>query len=118
MAKKKYQIPFDPNGNLVNYPFGDKCWDNKAGAYVPVIWQDNEEFYDELEYVDYSHGRSSVQMYFKSKINGRQYNMSLDDFSECIKKGLFKDNTIITEFTFAKRGTNFMLKPIFKEELI
>lgn len=101
MAKGQYQIPFDSNGDLMEASYG---W-NKHN----IVWKDNYRFHDELEYTGYSHGRSSCHMQFKSTTDGRKYHMTIGDFHDSLVKKLFVDNKIKAEFTFAKRGTHYML---------
>lgn len=102
MAKGQYQIPFDASGNLMEAVYG---WSN----HNQVTWKDNYKFTDELEYVGYSQGRSSCHIELKSTTDNRQYHMTIGDFHECVIKRRFVDNKIKEEFTFAKRGTHYML---------
>jgi len=104
MAKGQYQIPFI-NGNLCDYASG--YYATQPGFQ----WKDNYIFDDELEYISFSKGRSSVQMNLRSTTDGRCYNMSIADFSWCILQGLLIDKKIKYRFTFAKKGTNYMLVP-------
>lgn len=102
MAKGQYQIPFTASGDL------------SASGYASsggIIWKDNFRFTDELEFTGFRHSRSSVQIHLKSVTDGRRYNMSLNDFSQCILENLFVSKRINTEFTFAKKGTKYMLTP-------
>lgn len=116
MVKKgNYKIPFDGKGNLLNYVSTDTYYDYDLGQHVSVDWKDNYVFNDELEYESYSHGRSSVQIYFISKLSKRKFNMSLNDFDLILKAKAFIDNTVKGTFTFAKRGANYMLTPVLPD---
>ena len=109
MVKGQYKIPFS-NGNLISW----------SGRYVQSLpgfqWKDNFIFDDELEYVGFSKGRSSVQMNLKSTTDGCCYNMSMADFSWCIMHNLLIDRKIKYRFTFAKKGTHYMLVPFSADE--
>lgn len=101
MTKGQYQIPFDKQGNLQEAVYG---W-NRAD----VVWKDNYKFQDELMYNGYSRGNSSCHINFKSATDNREYHMTIGDFHECIMNNLFADKRIKAEFTFAKRGTHYMM---------
>ncbi len=116
MAKKgNYKIPFDKKGTLLDWIANDGMYYDDTGTRVPAIMEDNVVFSDTLEYVDYSQGRSSAHMHFKSLSSNRKFHMTLKDFHEVLSKKKMINNKIVGDFTFAKRGANFMLVPVFPE---
>lgn len=122
---KKLVIPFDKNDNLLGYTWWTlneneinevyslgikKCGNNWDECY----FKPNKEFYDELEYIGYSRGRSSIKIKFKSLINNKKYEMFITDFDNLLLDGKFA-NPLKGNFTFCKRGANFGIKMIEKE---
>ena len=109
MAKKgNYKIPFDLKGNLLDYVYKYNL--------TNVVMEDNYQFKDTLKYSGYSKGRSSAHIHFKSTTNNRGYHMTLKDFDKVINNNMFVDNQVTGDFTFAKRGANYMLVPIILNE--
>lgn len=98
--KKKYQIPFDENGDLINYP----------ESFMNPVFKDNFEFGDTLEYVDYSRGRSAAYFNFVSLNTNRKYTMFMTDFNDIVH--LLEKGRITGTFTFQKRGMNYGVKKI------
>lgn len=96
----QYKIPFDKNGNLVCY----------AGYSWVEKLVDNYIFEDELEYVCYGRGRSSVTFEFISLKDGRKYEMFISDFDSIVNE--MKNGKIKGKFTFVKKGQNFGFKKI------
>lgn len=97
----KYKIPFNKNGNMVDYPIR---WNENCE------WKDNYIWDDILEYSSYGRGRSSISFKFKSKMNGKEYYMFVSDFDNIIcelNKGMIKGN-----FTFVKKGKNYGIKKV------
>lgn len=99
MTKGKYQIPFRGDF-LMHYP----------GYYDDIVWKDNYEFSDILEYVEYGKGRSSTVFYFKSKTDGKSYSMFVSDFDSIVNNMM--NGVIEGKFTFVKKGQNYGLKMI------
>jgi hypothetical protein len=96
-----YQIPFNKDG-LVNW----------VGHWMKdIIWKDNYIFSDTLYYVKYYTGKSSVTFEFKDS-NGLRYTMSLMQFDALIKDKLFKNNSITADWTFVKRGQNYLIERV------
>jgi hypothetical protein len=93
-----YQIPFDTDGNLVNW----------VGHWMNVQWRDNYVFHDTLEYLDYEQKQNSVTFRFKGT-NG-EYAMSLRSFDLLVKAKRFQDNKVSGDWTFVKRGQNYLLQ--------
>lgn len=117
MSKKgNYKIPFEASGKLMDYASGDSYYDFDQSKNLPIIWEDNYQFHDTLEYTGYSQGRSACHIYLKSVNNSREYHVTIKDFDLIIKKNKFNNNRIEGDFTFAKRGSNYMLVPVFPVE--
>lgn len=100
MVKGKYQIPFKGD-SLLHYT---DCY------HKDVIWKDNYEFLDELEYIEYSRGRSSTIFYFKSKKDSKSYSMFISDFNKVVSK--MTNGIIVGRFTFVKKGSNYGVQMI------
>lgn len=102
MAKKTYKIPFDKEGNQLEW--ADDLW------MEGVVWREPEIFEDELEFERYSRGRSAATFHLKRKSNGASVTMFMSTFTESIPfmvKGKIKG-----KFEFIKRGTNYGCKLI------
>jgi hypothetical protein len=95
MSKKAYQIPFDKNDEMMNYP---ESWENP-------IWKDNYEWEDELKYESYGRGRSAAYMIFVSTQTNKTYTMFLTDFDSIVS--LLSGGALKGTFTFQKRGQNY-----------
>lgn len=95
MAEKKgqYDIPFDEDGNQMDYYYG---WKGTL--------RDNFEFEDTLKLVGYSKGRSSVGFTFE-RSDGTTVNFFLSDFFAIAHK--LVDGRITGRFTFVKKGQNY-----------
>jgi len=114
MSKKgQYKIPFDLKGNLLDWISRDNKYYDSKGVYVDAVLEDNFKFHDILEYTGYSQGRSSAHMHFKSINSHRKFHMTLKDFHQILVKKLMISNKFEGDFTFAKRGSNYMLVPVF-----
>lgn len=98
MAKGNYQIPFDDKGNMLTYDWG----------YNVIHHVDNHEFEDELEYVDYGRGRSSVTFKFKRLQTGTTVEFFVSTFSDIIPH--INEGKIHGRFTFVKQGSNYSCK--------
>ena len=102
-----YQIPFDIEGNLQNYPLP---------LYVgrgEVAFLDNFEFEDELQYVGYQGGRSSMSMIFQSTTTERIYPMFFTYFNKLIKSEDIRPGpTFKRKWTFIKKGQNYSIRPV------
>lgn len=110
MAAKKgqYQIPFDTNGNQLDYPM--EYWRTAQN-----VWVDNFEFVDTLTYVEYHQGRSAVGFTFK-RTDETTVNVFISDFSAMLP--FMKLGTIAGRFTFVKKGKNYgctMIEPLGEE---
>jgi len=94
------KIPFDKNGNLLDY----------AESWLVAQMIDNFQFEDTLQYDGYSRGRSSAKICFKSATTGKKYEMFLTDFDDLMNCRGFDKNTITGTWTFCKRGQNYGIK--------
>lgn len=126
MAKKQLKIPFQQNGDLIGYTYGN---DTAGATYwagynqttnmpinLPVVWEDNFKFKDSFEYAGYSKGRSSCHIYLRSTTTNRKHFVLISDFDLLMKKIGLNDNKITWEFTFAKRGSNYMMIPVWPDD--
>ena len=96
MKTGHYQIPFDVNGNQLDYD--DRAW-NKTITMV-----DNFEFDDVLTLVGSSRGRSSVGFNMRRQ-NGKTVNVFLSNFVEMCHHMI--NGVVVGRFTFVKKGANF-----------
>lgn len=84
-----------------------------SGKYIEVdevVWKPNFEFNDKLKYLNYTRGRSSAKIHFKSEITGKEYEMFLTDFDDLMNGQGFNKNIVESIFTFCKRGANYGIK--------
>ena len=97
MAEKKgnYQIPFDENGNQMDYP-----------TWCGSEWKDNFEFEDTLTLNGFGRGRSSVT-FSMVRSDGTTVSVFVSDFYEMAVAGAFKAGKIKGRFTFCKKGQNY-----------
>jgi hypothetical protein len=106
MSKKRngdYKIPFDDNGNQLDYQYG------------ATVWMDNHEFDDLLTYHAYSRGMSSVTVIF-TRSGGGRLSMFMTDFNDVVPfmvKGKLRGR-----FTFVKRGQNYGARLIEADDLL
>jgi hypothetical protein len=98
MVKGSYQIPFDKDGNQLDYIWGM----NEL--------LDNFVFNDTLSFKKYGRGRSSITFEFIRESNGKTVSMFVSDFSAIVKE--LVDGKISGEFTFVKKGANFGCKKV------
>lgn len=104
--KKKigdYKIPFDDDGNQLEYAYGAK------------VMIDNHEFDDVLTYQTYSRGMSSVTAIF-ARSNGGRLSMFMTDFNEVVPHMV--KGKIHGRFTFSKRGKNYGVRLLEAEDLL
>lgn len=99
MSKAIYQIPFDKHGNQLDY----EAWD-------VAEMLDNFKFNDELAFICYGRGRSSVTFTMQRKSTGRTVSMFVSDFSDAIP--MMVNGRISGDFTFVKKGQNYGCKLI------
>ena len=105
--KKPIEVPFDKDGNQVDYP----TWSynrTPEGGYLPPTpgpTLPNFEFEDTLTFDSYGKGRSSVTFYLTRKSTGKGVTMFISDFTEIV--GKMVNGEITGKFTFAKRGQNY-----------
>lgn len=92
--KGTYKIPFDKNGNQLDYP---SQWGNS-------VWQDNHVFSDKLELVCYGRGRSSVTFTMRRN-NGSTVSVFVSDFTDMVQHMV--RGHVTGNFTFVKKGQNY-----------
>jgi hypothetical protein len=95
---KKYQIPFDKEGNQLHYP------DN----WSIHEWRDAEPFEETLIFDGYSRGRSAAYLNFHRKSNGTTINVFMTDFVDMVPLMVHGEVTACFEYT--KRGQNYGVK--------
>lgn len=107
--KKAYKIPFDADGNLIDYI--DAYWQPGEGeSYV-----DNYVFDDGLAVMNYFRGRSAANFILRSANDGRRYTIFLTDFMEALTlANAYKADVdgksrmvLVGLWEFIKRGANF-----------
>lgn len=122
---KKLVVPFDNKGNQLGYSYWTLSEEEIEEVYELGIkklgdgWDEcyfkpNKNFYDELEYVGYSRGRSSIKINFKSLLTNIHYEMFMTDFNDLLINKCF-NNPLKGNFTFCKRGANYGIKKTEKE---
>lgn len=94
-----YQIPFDDDGNQLDY--------NPNYSWNPTNLVDNFIFEDELSYVSFGRGRSSITFSFV-RTNGKTVSVFASNLVEFIPH--FVNGKIKGRFTFVKKGANFGCK--------
>lgn len=100
MEKSQYQIPFDKNGNQLEYY-------NLYNNSFPTL-QDNYEFNDTLLYQTYGRGRSSITFVFKRQSTGKNVSMFVSDLHNAIP--YLRNGCLSGKFTFVKKGRNYGCK--------
>lgn len=93
-----YQIPFDDEGNQLDY--GNGYW--RGTKFV-----DNFIFEDELTHESWGRGRSSITFTFKRQ-NGKTVSVFASNLVEFIPH--FENGKIKGCFTFVKKGQNYGCK--------
>ena len=93
-----YQIPFNKAGDQLAYPTRD------------CMWNDNYEFDDTLELVDWDRGRSSVTFIMKRQSNGQKVCVFVVDFYNMSFR--MNNGTVTGRFVFTKKGANYGCKLI------
>lgn len=102
-----YKIPFR-DGNQMEYEFNYY----KDGKLNSPILVDNFEFEDELEFIDYGRGRSSVTFTFERLSNAKTVSMFVSDFSGAIPHMI--NGKLKGKFTFVKKGQNYGCRMILE----
>jgi len=98
MAKTgNYRIPFDVNGNQLDYP----GWNTHE-------WRDNHEFVDTITFAGvYGRGRSSVTFEL-TRAGGSKVMAFVSDFTDMVP--LMVGGSLYGRFTFVKKGQNYGVK--------
>ena len=109
MTKKQIDVPFNGNGDQVDYP----CWIyNRTPEGVtrptPGPTMPNFEFEDTLTFESYGKGRSSVTFYMKRESTGKGVTMFISDFTDALPKMV--NGKITGKFTFCKKGQSYGCK--------
>jgi hypothetical protein len=103
MAKTDYKIPFNSLTNqMLSYP---EPWQHMQEI---IVWKDNIEWDDELQYETYSRGRSAINFIFKSNITGTQYLMFVSDFDNVVP--FMIQGKLKGRFICHKQGCNYGMK--------
>lgn len=100
MVKKlgNYEIPFDKDGNQMDYPYG----------YHLKEWKPNEIFEDILTYSSYSKGRSSIGFEFV-RSSGAAFGTTVNVFATDMDIFIphIVNGQITGKFCFVKRGASY-----------
>lgn len=116
----KGQIPFDYDGNLLEYEHGvshptkKRIVDYGSGPRevaerVSPVWLDNYVFDDEMEVVGMSRGRSAANFQLTDSC-GKSYNMFMTYMVDMLKRATINKGFIWGNWTFVKRGRNYGIK--------
>jgi hypothetical protein len=112
VSKKPLVIWFESNGDMTDHSI--------VAHLAPQYGYKSEEakdFDDQMEYVAIQEFRKrSGRAYFKSKTNGRQYTMYLDDFHKLIKAGKFNHNQIEGTFHFIKKSSGQAIQLVLPKD--
>lgn len=112
----KWQVPIYPSwgtpGNEMMITWVEprfcpnhRTYDPSCESITTRKWVDNYEFDDELEFDGFSFGRSAASTILKSKRDGKQYQMFMNDFSKEVPT--LVGGVMTGRFTFCKRGQNY-----------
>jgi len=99
---KKIKIPFHKDGSILY----STRW------IKPHKMEENFTFSDTLQFTHFEQCTRTNRVHFKSIGTGKQYEMFLSDFSDCIKNRLLLRDTITGRFTFRKQGTMYGIIPV------
>ena len=108
MKKQPLSIPFDSDGNLLNYILP---------SMDDVTWRENFEFSTIMTYCGFSRGRSSILFHF-TDTQGKKYLMFVSDFDDLLNRKGLEGKTINETFTFCKKGDNYGVKLANSQEEI
>lgn len=115
---KLFMVPFSiHNGMMLEYTgclpdsIQDENWNH--GRWE---WKENFVFHDDMKFTGFSRGCSSAKAVFESRLDGKQYAMFLTDLADAISGERFFKDRLIGYFTFCKRGQNYGVKIVDKEE--
>lgn len=100
--KSKILVPFDANGNMLNYP--------GTGHNAPAEWRENKPFGATISFKRITKGRSAVRGVFENVSTGAEYTMFLTELVETIP--LMQEGEFTGKFRFVKRGANYGLVPL------
>ena len=103
MTKGNYKIPFRDGNQMEFEPY---C---KGDTFE---WIDNFYFEDELSFVSYGRGRSSVTFTFRRKSNDKTVSMFVSDFSDAFPFAV--GGKLSGKFTFIKKGQNYGCRMVFE----
>lgn len=102
----KYQIPFDANGNPLNYA--------REYGWNRIEWKDNYIFEASLVFDHFQRGRSAAHAIFNDG-QGRKFTMFLAELSKAIPS--LEEGQLVGYFTFCKRGQNYGIKFLGTEQM-
>lgn len=110
-----YQIPFDKDGNMQDYPSHWYEGEYPNSVAVGPDWRNNKVFYTTLKFTGFSRGRSSAKLDFLDLTNGKTVSFFMKEFSEAVP--FMTRGYINGAFCFVKRGTNYGVKLLEEREL-
>ena len=115
MSRKKGQIPFDKDGNLLW-----NSWEI-SGTWVSIlkadkIWLDRFVFTEDLKIGQSIRGRSSVRVWVETK-RGQRYNLTLDEFIKVTKQCHIQDGVILgSTWKFHSHAGYYSIKLVEEED--
>ncbi len=114
MPKKPLMIPFDKNGDMLNYVmFEDSYYDDFPDDHriqnTRPFYKEAQDFDDKLVLVGSQKGRSAAKVILQSTITKQKYYMTLKDFCNYLQ-----DDEIVLrgKFAFCKKGQNYSIKAV------
>lgn len=120
MSKKIY-VPFTLKGDLLDYTTYTLTEEQQQEAdkngqvilecpFYSILFKPNFEFYDTLQYIGYSRGRSSIKIQFICLSCGTTVEMFISDFDDMMEREGLHGKHVSGRFTFVKRGKNYGVK--------
>lgn len=103
MAKKEITIPYDKNGNMLQWDYD---------TYYTFGRRNNSIWADVLEYIGYGRGRSAAYFKWQSVFTKRIYYMFISDMNDVLLNTNMVDREVKGRFTYIKRGQNFGIQRI------
>lgn len=100
----KYEIPFDKDGNAVNY----------NGEYGEN--RENVIFFDAIEYFGYKSGYHGKPTFKFKNLSDNIFYLTLKEMHALLSEKRFRNGWITGFFTYKKRGKNYRLERLsFKQ---
>lgn len=100
LPKPPIEVPFDLNGNQLDY-----AWNGNPR----VSWRTNYEFTTTMEIKDFLRGRSAAGWSLVDE-TGKTYYMFMSELLKVLQTKTIEKGVVEGKWTFVKRGQNFSVK--------